>query len=295
MSIPTQPTETTIIQKGYRLFGRKNPTSADITNAQDAIAQVKSDLMDEGREWAFLRRTVFTSMTINVNHIQAPTDYFKLIKAVIFDGTRRDTAQAGASTTVTLASADNGGDEDTVGKDIVITSGTGLGQLRQIKSYDSSTKVATVDEAWETNPDATSVYLIVDEQNQVHLHQIWNYGEIELTHLKDQPTKLYHFADDAEGDFYFNATPDKVYVIRLDYYADLRKEDTDTGTNVRYARILRLIEQVFVQGVFVWLLQNDARFGIEMQKYASMLQRAAAQFLYPNSVRQRAELAEDVY
>jgi len=295
MAIPTQPTETTIIQKAYRLYGLPNPSASAITDALDGIAMVRNDLMDEGREWAFLRKTEYTDTTINQSHVQAPTDYIKLISAAILDGTRRNTAQTGASSSITLAAADNGGEADTEGKQIAITGGTGDGQARQIIDFNTSTKVATIDQAWTTTPDSTSVYLVVDDSRQLNTKQVWNYTEIQQTHLKDEPTRVYHFADNAEGDFYFDYTPDKIYGVRIDYYSDLRKEDTDTSANPRYARILRLLEQLFVQGVFVWLLQNDSRQPLELQKYSSLISRQASQFLYANNAFLSAELAEDVY
>ena len=44
---------------------------------------------------------------------------------------------------------------------VVISSGTGAGQHRNIAS--NTATVLTVDSAWTTNPDATSVYKIVDD------------------------------------------------------------------------------------------------------------------------------------
>jgi hypothetical protein len=295
MAIPTQPTESSIITKAYRLYKEKSPTSQEITNAGDAIAMVKSDIMNQGREWSPLRDLAYVTMTENVNHIQAPTDYSKLLHASVLDGTRRDTAQAGAASTITLAASDSGTENDTEAKLIVITGGTGEGQARAIQDYNSSTKVATVDSSWDTNPDATSTYLVVDSQYELEMSSIWNYDEIHRTHLKDRPTTIYHQADDAEGDFYFDYAPDKAYVIQLRYYTDIRKMDTDTGTNVRYARILRIFEQLFVQGVFSWLLQDDSRYQGEVAKYSSLLIRMAGEFLYPDHYNQRAEIAEDAY
>ncbi|MGG2324633.1 hypothetical protein, partial [Salmonella enterica] len=46
---------------------------------------------------------------------------------------------------------------------VTITSGTGAGQTRIITAYVGSTKVATVNATWQTNPDATSVYTIYGE------------------------------------------------------------------------------------------------------------------------------------
>jgi hypothetical protein len=70
------------------------------------------------------------------------------------------TAQAGASTTITLASGESATDDFYNGMLVRITSGTGSGQVRRITDYVGSTKVATVDSAWTTTPDNTSVYRV---------------------------------------------------------------------------------------------------------------------------------------
>lgn len=70
------------------------------------------------------------------------------------------TAQAGAATSITLASgasATNGLYDPGV---ILLTGGTGVGQARNILDYVGSTKVATVDKAWRTNPDSTTTYVV---------------------------------------------------------------------------------------------------------------------------------------
>lgn len=81
----------------------------------------------------------------------------------------RGTAQAGGASSITLSVSGSQtllGDVKTIdnyyqGMRIEIISGTGSGQLRRIASYVGSTKVATVDSAWTTQPDGTSVYSIV--------------------------------------------------------------------------------------------------------------------------------------
>jgi hypothetical protein len=49
--------------------------------------------------------------------------------------------------------------EEMVGYDVVIVHGTGAGQTRTISERTSASRI-TVDEAWETNPDTTSRYVI---------------------------------------------------------------------------------------------------------------------------------------
>lgn len=70
------------------------------------------------------------------------------------------TAQAGGASTITLASGASAVDDNYNGFVLEIESGTGAGQVKKISDYVGSTKVATVDSAWSTNPDATSVYTI---------------------------------------------------------------------------------------------------------------------------------------
>jgi hypothetical protein len=69
-------------------------------------------------------------------------------------------AQAGTSTTITLKSTASSTDDIYNGMYVTITGGTGVGQIRIIKDYVGSTKVATVDEAFTTAPNGTSNYQV---------------------------------------------------------------------------------------------------------------------------------------
>lgn len=83
-------------------------------------------------------------------------------------GGRVGVAQAGAATTITLdasASSDAGA---YVGDDIFLYGGTGggirgTGQRRTIIAYNTSTKVATVNRAWDTNPDSSTKFVTLPQ------------------------------------------------------------------------------------------------------------------------------------
>lgn len=75
------------------------------------------------------------------------------------------TAQAGGAATITLASGASAITDYYVGCVVKTTGGTGGGgtggannQARIITAYNGSTKVATVNVAWETNPDSSTTY-----------------------------------------------------------------------------------------------------------------------------------------
>lgn len=107
------------------------------------------------------------------------------------------TAQAGTSTTITLASdADN---TDTyTGQCITIYDGTGKGHARIITAYDPTTKVATVHRAWKTNPDYTSKYIIPQAyKGELNVVERILGGKIELQNLLNDG---YDVIDDTYGD-----------------------------------------------------------------------------------------------
>lgn len=69
-----------------------------------------------------------------------------------------DTAQAGATDTITLAAGATA--NSLVGFPISIDGGTGIGQRRIITAYNGTSKVATVYPDWDVEPDATSTYVV---------------------------------------------------------------------------------------------------------------------------------------
>ena len=77
------------------------------------------------------------------------------------------TAQAGANGTITLASGASAEDDFYNGLFIGITNNTPTGvdnQMRRIIDYNGSTKVATIDSDWGTNPSSSSTYeLLIPE------------------------------------------------------------------------------------------------------------------------------------
>lgn len=79
------------------------------------------------------------------------------------------TAQAGAATTITLAASASQYDGFYNGLTIEIRSGQGAGQYKKITAYNGSTHIATVDSAWTTIPNNTSVYAIVSKHGKVVL------------------------------------------------------------------------------------------------------------------------------
>lgn len=69
-------------------------------------------------------------------------------------------AQAGNATTITLDASASAVDNYYNGSVVAIIAGTGNAQARVITAYTGSSKVATVDTSWATNPSTDSVFAI---------------------------------------------------------------------------------------------------------------------------------------
>lgn len=92
-------------------------------------------------------------------------------------------AQAGAASTITLRASASSTNDYYVGYIIEPVRGTGSAQkARYITAYNGTSKVATVQPAWDTQPDNTTVYKIFEpEFGLIDLVKFWNAAIREAT------------------------------------------------------------------------------------------------------------------
>ena len=105
------------------------------------------------------------------------------------------TSQAGLALSIDLAADASESDDAYNGLEVEILSGTGSGQTRTVNDYDGATRRATVDVAWATNPDATSVYKVGNGNPENGRRQIITVSGPELDSFL--PNDLF---DSIEGD-----------------------------------------------------------------------------------------------
>ena len=96
------------------------------------------------------------------------------------------TAQAGGASSITLAAGSSATTDFYKDNVVRIVAGTGAGQSRVITAYNGATKVATVHEAWATNPDSTSQYVFegnadVGSGSAPSAADIWSHATRTLT------------------------------------------------------------------------------------------------------------------
>lgn len=117
-----------------------------------------------GTAWASgsLTSGVFAAGAINAAAIaDAAIDRATFAADTGLQAVRSSTAQAGASTSVTLDASASSTTDFYKHCLVYLTGGTGVGQFRIITAYNGTTKVATVTPAWATNPDNTSTFAVL--------------------------------------------------------------------------------------------------------------------------------------
>jgi hypothetical protein len=97
---------------------------------------------------------------------QAGSDLYEMLTTITTISGRMPTlhygvAQAGGASTITLNASASSITDYYAGLAIAITASTGAGQVRTITAYNGTTKVATVDSAWTTNPADGSSFAII--------------------------------------------------------------------------------------------------------------------------------------
>jgi hypothetical protein len=274
MASPSSPTIEDIITESLQkagaihLYGRAK---------SQFIEEIKNDLavIFKGKELKFLQADRILTLTDGTSKYSEPTDFFSDISKSVIYGGRIGTAQAGGASSITLAASEDISNDSATGREIAIVSGTGVDQLREITSYDSTTKVATTSSVWTVTPDATSKYVIIDTYSKIFEAPIWELDERRTPYQKGEPRVFYPIGDSDNGEFILYPVPwrniaNNSYVIKQRYYINLMNLDLDsTLIGTLYQRW----RNIWIQGVKTKALEaiSSPNFTQELNIYNQML------------------------
>jgi len=284
MAAPTAPTADTIVTEALNKAFKSNPSSTLVTRAKDYwLEEVKYDIATRCRKLKMLYTTSVLTLTEGQSRYSNPSDYLSDLEIDILYGTHYGTAQGGASGSITLSASESVGESSIIGKNIVVTSGTGENSMSQCTAYDSSTKVATVTPNFATAPTSGSGYMIIDSYHSLVQKPIWDLSNTTQQTQQGRPSHYFPVGDADYGEFHLWPVPyttdDRVYVARMRYYANLMTLDL-TGTLI--STFYQKARGLLVQGVLSKILQNDDddRARIQEQRYQVMLQEFVARETY---------------
>jgi hypothetical protein len=257
LAAPTAPSLANITAEALQNAGLGTNTSeytALLSRAQTYWAEeIKNDINQRAKVLRNLHTTGIKKVFQGISRYSFPTDYARLSSARLLYGVNQRTAQAGGASSITLASAETVSSAFMLGREIAILAGTGAEQIGTVLSYDSSTKVATMNAAWATTPGASSEYMIVEEYHQLEPKEVWDFDTIPDPINQQRPSQIYIMGDNDYGEFQFDHAPDKIYAAYLRYYINLMTVDL---ASTLMTTIYQKYRNVFLLGVEAKVLRN---------------------------------------
>jgi hypothetical protein len=275
MAIPTAPTATSIVTEALKLATNSSPSAALITRAEDEwMNQILNDIHFLSAEVGGRLRSLFiTAHTVTTagRAIYPMPDYYGSgITLSLMKGEHTGTAQDGVVGSITLDATEDITAADAQGKYCIITANTGVGSASQITSHNATSKVSPVSPDFNTAPDGTSTYLLVDSYRQLDSIDIETYAyNTDLDNVAE-PTEFTPTGDDDWGELILRPVPDAVYGLRMRYYADLMTIDL---TSTVMTTLYRRWRNIFHMGIFARALEDredDRRVGA-WRRYNSLL------------------------
>jgi hypothetical protein len=278
MSAPTAPTLATICTEALKKAGYSTSASGWstlLTRSEDYwMEEVKNDIWNYIKDLKMLQAIRFLTLTNGLSRYSMPADFASDMTMTLCFGNHRGVATGGTSVLVNLQADEDITEGDITGKEIVITSGTGLNSFSQVTNYDKATVAATVSPAWATTPVIGDGYMVIDEYDPLIKLPIWDLDQSTYPTVQGKPTHVFEVGDADYGEFYLYPTPyrsDEVpYVIKQRYYANLMTLDlTGTLLSTLYYRW----RTIWIQGVYAKALEDmdDNRAIAEKQAYSNML------------------------
>jgi hypothetical protein len=284
MSAPTPPTAATIVSEALSKAGESSPSSALTTRGNLWLEEIKNDIALRTKTLKSLQKTRGLVFNKGQSTYSMPSDFAGQgeISISILDGSNTGVLQTATSTTATLASSFSATEDFMIGKEILITSGTGVYQISQVTGWDNSTKIATV-VAWGTTPAALDGYLVIETYRDLRQGPVWNYDRNLYTMIKQKPFEFFPTGDVDYGEFILDCPPDKAYGGMIRYYVDIMTVDL---ASTLISTIYQKYRNVWIQGVYARRLQDidDDRAPKEMQSYYNLLQVMIASETFGNAL-----------
>lgn len=256
MAVPTPSTATLIVTEALKKAGYSSPSVAQITRGENEfMAEIKNDIWRREKKLRSLHTTSVMALTEGLWRYAVPTGYASDLSLTLMKGDETGTAQEGTSSSITLAADEGVTETNILGYEIVIYGGTAEGSYSQCTAYNTTTKKATVSPNFETTPDSTSTYLVVDHYGELDKTSPWalDRENSSLTSPRGEPTKF--MVDIGSDKIYFHPVPDDtVYAVKSRFYLNLLTLDLN---DAQLVLIYQRWRSVFIQGVKAKQLEDD--------------------------------------
>jgi hypothetical protein len=274
MANPTAPTAATITAEAFYKVGMANPSTAKITRATDYfLEEVKHDMWTrrhangEPVRYKTLQNVSVDITTVGINRMALPTDFDQPISISLLTGEHTGTVKAGGGTSaISLATDEDASEAQVVGHYILLTGGGGENQLRQVWAYSTTLTFAYVSPDFDTAPDTTTTYRIIDNERELDPESIEEIGIIGDSWATGKPSAYAYFNEGVNRYILFDKPPDvSTYGIIFRYYSNIHLIDTGEGSTIMTA-IYRDWRNALVYGVATKIAEDE-----DDTKYSALL------------------------
>jgi hypothetical protein len=234
MAAPTLPTLTSLVTEGLRQARIFSPTTTQLNiYSSEVMEQLKNNLWQSVKNMKPLMTFSYMILIPGQSRYSCPTDFSSDMTMVILTGLETGTVISGSANSLVIP-GDIGdiSQDQTIGKDLVITAGSASSSVSQIINVvfnNDGTTTLTVYPSFQAVPDATSSFMIVDNQYPVEADHIANYDQFRSAGL-DRPRKFYPMGDEDYDEFIFDVPPDStfLYAVRMRYFVNIMTLDLNS-------------------------------------------------------------------
>jgi hypothetical protein len=261
MGIPVVPTLSALVTEGLRQGRIFTPTQAQISlYSGDPIEQLKNTLWTNLKQAKPLMTFSYLVLVPGQSRYSCPTDFASDMSMVILTGLYTGTTISASGNTLTVSTTPNGiyDINQVLGEDLCITGGTASASVSQViglVNNNNGTQTFTVYPNFQGTPDATSTWMLVDNQYPVEADHIANYDRFRSSEL-NRPRKFYSMGDEDYDEFIFNCAPDNVYtyVVRMRYTVNIMTLDTSSQL---MSTLYQKFRDYWIQGIRARVLADN--------------------------------------
>ena len=267
MAIYTQPSIDSLTIEGLSLGGHPNVSAGSALQLRSElwVQEMWNDIQQRlnGKRLNPLMVTSYGVTTNGVSRYALPPDFIKINNITLFSSNITGTAQTVTASAITLASSDTSAENDVLGKQILITSGSYAGNCSQVSAYNTTTKVATVTPNFsDSGITGTPDYMVLQTKYPLNEFLISNKDSYVDADYRGVPNAFmvmgqYNGDVDETGEFEIHPVPDALYGVQIRYFADLNL--TDLTSNV-IGTLCRKWSNLIIQKVLYKVLKDDRNY-----------------------------------
>jgi hypothetical protein len=234
MAAPSVPTATSLVTEGLRQARIFYPTQTQINTYQsEVMEQLKNQLWQELKQAKPLMTFSYMMLTPGQSRYSCPSDYASDMTMVILTGLFTGSVLSATANTIVISSSPNNlGINQILGEDLVITGGTAqnsVSQVTNVVTYANNTTTLTVYPNFQATPDATSTWMLVDNQYPCEQRHIADYDKFRSSGI-DRPRYFFPTGNETYDEFIFDVPPDNVfqYCARMRYTVNIMTLDLNS-------------------------------------------------------------------